>query len=230
MKTQPKVSYKPDNSPVTKADIEVEKLIRKIITKNFPDHGIIGKELPPVNPKAKYQWVIDPIDGTKQFIRRMPFWGIIIALLEKGTPIAAVTFLPIFNELATAEKNQSAYLNGKRTRVSKTKSLEHAYLVHASINRFQTLGKMQNFVDICESCEGKRGFGDVYGFNLLISGKVDILLDPGGFIQDFTAPALLVEEAGGKFTDFAGRFSLTSRSGLATNGILHNQVLKILNQ
>src|SRR3989344_4652305 len=86
-KNQPKVSYKPDNSPVTKADIEVEKLIRKIISKKFPDHGIIGEELPPVNPKAKYQWIIDPIDGTRDFIRQIPYWAVYIALLENQKPI-----------------------------------------------------------------------------------------------------------------------------------------------
>src|SRR4030042_1336109 len=93
-KTQPKVSYKPDKSPVTKADIEAEKLIRKIISKNFPDHGFIGEELGQTNPNARFKWVIDPIDGTKQFVRGIPFWATLLALLENGKPILGVVYSP----------------------------------------------------------------------------------------------------------------------------------------
>src|SRR3990167_5005293 len=115
-KTQPKVSYKPDNSPVTEADIEVEKLIRNILAKNFPDHGIIGEELPPINPKAKYQWVIDPIDGTRDFIRSIPNWAVYIALLKDNQPISSVIFFPTMETLITAEKNKGTYLNARRAK------------------------------------------------------------------------------------------------------------------
>src|SRR3989344_1639815 len=98
-KTQPKVSYKADKSPVTRADIEAEKLIRKIISKKFPDHGIIGEELPPVNPKARYQWVIDPIDGTRDFIHQIPHWAVYIAVLEKDKPIMSVIYFPTLSDL-----------------------------------------------------------------------------------------------------------------------------------
>src|SRR3990167_2758131 len=118
-KTQPKVSYKADKSPVTRADIEAEKLIRKILSKNFPDHGIIGEELPPVNPGAKYQWVIDPIDGTKSFVRRLPFWSTLLALLQNGEPIIGISYSPCDNEMFTAEKDKGTFLNCKRQRVSK---------------------------------------------------------------------------------------------------------------
>src|SRR3990167_4924606 len=120
-KSQPKVTYKPDNSPVTRADIEAEMLIRKILTKKFPDHGIIGEELPPVNSKAKYQWVIDPIDGTKSFIRGMPSWGILLALLEDGKPIIGVYNSPATSEIFWTEKSKGAFLNGKKIHVSNVK-------------------------------------------------------------------------------------------------------------
>src|SRR3989344_2215493 len=96
---QPKVTYKADKSPVTRADIEAEKLIRKILAKNFPDHGIQGEELSPVNPKARYQWVIDPIDGTKSFVRHLPFWSTLLALLENGKPIIGISYSPCDTEV-----------------------------------------------------------------------------------------------------------------------------------
>lgn len=224
-----KINYKPDKSPQTEADIEAEKLIRKIISKKFPDHGFIGEELGEDKPNARFKWVIDPIDGTKQFIRGLPFWGTLIAVLENGKPIIGVTYFPVFGDLATAEKDKGTYLNDKKARVSKTKDLSRSYLVHGSVDAFKKTGKLDNFVSLCQKVEGRRGFGDSWGYNLLISGKVDILLEGHVYIQDIAATSLLTEEAGGRFSDFDGNFSLTSDNALATNGLLHSQVLKILN-
>ncbi len=111
-KTQPKVTYKADKSPVTKADIEAEKLIRGIIHRKFPDHGIIGEELPPVNVGARYQWVIDPIDGTRDFIRQIPYWAVFISVLHNNNPVVSVVYLPAIGKIITAEKSKGTYLNG----------------------------------------------------------------------------------------------------------------------
>lgn len=228
-KTQPKVSYKLDKSPVTKADLEVEKLIRKIITKNFPDHGIIGEELPPINPKAKYQWVIDPIDGTKSFVRSLPFWSTLLALMENGKPIIGISFSPTLDELLTAEKGEGAYLNGKRQRVSKVSELQNAYLAHGSIDAFENKNMLKGFMILYKSTGSHRGFGDAIAYHFLIKGDIDIMVEAKDKIHDIAAVALIVEEAGGKFSDFTGRFSLTSDCAVATNKILHPQVLKLLN-
>lgn len=227
-KTQPKVSYKPDNSPVTKADIEVEKLIRKIIAKNFPDHGIIGEELPPVNPKAKYQWVIDPIDGTRDFVRKMTTWTTLLALLENKKPITGIAFFAGSNELFSAEKSKGAYLNGKAIRVSKVSKVEDALILHSSINRLRNIGKLAQVTNICDICQGKRNHG-AYNWALLLKGNGDVVIETGQ-LHDFVAPAIIIEEAKGKFTDLEGKFSLTSGSALASNGLIHDQVLKILNE
>lgn len=227
-KTQPKVSYKPDNSPVTRADIETEKLIRKIITKKFPDHGIIGEELQPVNPKAKYQWVIDPIDGTVDFTRGIETWSTFLAVLENGKPIIGIAFYPSANELFSSQKGNGTYLNNKKMHVSKTKNLEYAFITHGSLNRFGPKGKLEGLVKICDIVKGRKNFGSL-SINLVLKGKVDINLEAGGGMHDFAAPAILVEEAGGKFSDFSGNFSLTSNEGICSNGILHSKVLKLLN-
>lgn len=228
-KSQPKVSYKPDKSPVTRADIEAEKLIRKIISQKFPDHGIMGEELPSVNPKAKYQWVIDPIDGTKSFIRGMPFWSTLLALLENGRPIIGISFSPADNGIYTAEKGKGTFLNGKRQRVSKISGLKNAYLAHGSIDAFENKNMLEGFMKLYRAAGSHRGFGDSFAYHLLIKGNVDIMVEAKDKVHDIAAPALLVQEAGGRFSDFSGKFSLTSDCGVATNGILHSQVLKLLN-
>ena len=229
-KSQPKVLYKADNSPVTRADIETEKLIRKIISKNFPDHGIIGEELPPLNPKARYQWVIDPIDGTKMFVRKIPLWSTLLALLEDNKPIIGVVFLPAIDNLYYAAKNRGAFLNNKRIHVSKVKDINFAFLSHGSIKRFSDVNKINNLLKIVNKSHAIRGFGDSDAYSYVASGKIDIHLSAAEAIHDIAAPAILIEEAGGKFTDFSGKFSLTSGNAVATNGLLHTQVLRLLKQ
>src|SRR3972149_2544454 len=196
-KSQPKVSYKPDDSPVTKADIETEKLIRKIISKKFPDHGIIGEELPPVNPKARYQWVIDPIDGTKSFVRRMPFWSTLLALMENGKPIIGISFSPVDNELFTAEKGKGTFLNGKHQSVSKISKLQDTYLAHGSIDAFENKNMLNGFMKLYRAIGSHRGFGDSYAYHLLIKGNIDIMVEAKDKVHDIAAPAILIKEAGG---------------------------------
>lgn len=228
-KSPPKTRFKADKSPVTVADIEVEKLIRKIITKNFPDHGIIGEELPPVNPKAKYQWVIDPIDGTKIFIRKIPTWSTLLALLYNGKPIIGIVYFPAIGDLFHAQKNKGSFLNDKRIHVSKISKIEKCFFSHGSIKNFITANKTAGLLKITDKAHGMRGYTDADAYSYVACGKIDIHISAREAIHDIAAPALLVEEAGGKFTDFSGKFSLTSSNGVATNGLLHNQVLKLLN-
>lgn len=223
-----RISYKPDNTPVTRADIEAEKLIRKIITKKFPDHGIIGEELPPVNPNAKLQWVIDPIDGTKEFVRGLPFWSTLVAVLENGKPVIGILYSPALSELFVAQKSKNTTLNGQKTKLSAVSRLERAYVSHDSITRFEKKGKFAGLLKICEVAQSKRSYG-THSFNLLLRGQIDIVIGASGGIWDFAAPAILVEEAGGKFTDFNGDTKIDSGNFVATNGLLHNQVLKLLN-
>jgi len=228
-KTQLKVSYKPDDSPVTRADIEAEKLIRKIVAKKFPDHGIIGEELPPVNPKARFQWVIDPIDGTRDFIRQIPYWAVFVAVLKDKNPLMGVIYFPVANDLLIGQKSKGAYINDKKVRVSKIKNLKEAYVCFGTIKRFIQFNRMDQLTKICAVARAGRSYGNL-NLKFFLEGKADIMLEPYGAIHDFAAPAILVTEAGGKFTDFSGKFSLTSGNAVATNGLLHNQVIRLLNQ
>jgi len=227
-KTQLKVSYKPDDSPVTRADIEAEKLARKIISKKFPDHGIIGEELKNTNPKARLQWVIDPIDGTRDFVRGSQFWATLIAVLDAGQPIIGVIYFPTMDEVFVAEKNKGCYFNDAKTRVSRISKLNQAYITfRCQVKQFFKIGKGDQFIKISQIAPTTRSLS-AYSFSHLLRGKADINIDAKGKIWDFAAPAICVEEAGGKFSDFEGKFSLTSDNGLFSNGLLHDQVLKIL--
>lgn len=227
-KNQPKVEYKPDNTPVTRADREAELLIRKIITKKFPDHGIIGEEFEAINPSARFKWVIDPIDGTKSFIRNLPLWSTLVAVLEDDKPIIGIAYYPYTNEIFAAKKGKGTSLNNKKTKVSKIKILSQATLNHNSIKRIEPHLPLSKFMDLYLQIETHRNLSS-YAYNQILKGNIDIDLIGTGQIYDFAAPAILVEEAGGKFSDFQGKFSLTSNNAVFTNGLLHNKVIKILN-
>ncbi len=224
---QLKVNFKPDNSPVTIADKKAEKLIRGIISRKFPDHGIIGEEFPAINPKAKYQWIIDPIDGTRDFARGIQFWCTLIALLENGKPILGVTYFPYSNEVFSAQKGKGAYLNGKRTYVSKINNLKYSYLSISSAYHFATHSKLKNLVKLGESAGAARYISS-FSFNYLWKGKIEGYVVGRGGIWDFAAPSIITEEAGGKFSDFNGKNSLDSNCAVFTNGKIHAGVINIL--
>ncbi len=224
----PKVNFKSDKSPFTIADIETEKLIRKIISSKYPDHGIIGEELPPINPKSNIQWVIDPIDGTRDFVRGIPFWATYIAVLKTNKPILGVVFMPSTNDMMTAKLSEGAFLNGKKTKVSKTKKLSDAYISFGQLKRFEKQKKVRELVNLCKTASASRGYGNL-GFKFLIEGKIDISLESYGGLYDFAAPSIILKEAGGEFSDFSGKFSLTTGNGVYSNGLLHQQIIKILN-
>ena len=227
-KSQPKVSYKADKSPVTIADLEAEKLIRRIIRRKFPDHGIIGEEFGEEKPNAKYKWVIDPIDGTRDFVRKHPFWATFIAILENNNPIVGVAFYPVSGDLLCAKKGGGTFINNKKTRVSKTKKLDDAYITFGNLKRFMEKKTLDSLLNLIEKTRSGRNYGN-FQLKLLLEGKVDVDIEPFGAIYDFATPCILVEEAGGKFTDFKGEKSLTTGNALLSNSLLHNQVLKILN-
>lgn len=227
-KNIPKVSFKGDKSPITKADIETEKLIRHLITHKFPNHGIIGEEFKQINPKAQIQWIIDPIDGTRDFVRGIPFWSVLVAVLKNNKPIIGIEFLPAIDEMYIAQIGKGTFLNDKRMHVSKVKDLKNAYISHGSIKRFDESKNLTKLLKVCKSAATDYSCRNL-GFKFLLEGKMDILLETYGNIYDFAAPAILTSEAGGSFSDFSGKNSLTSGNAVFTNGLLHKQVINILN-
>lgn len=227
-KNIPKVSYKADKSPVTKADVEAEKAMRQIIIKNFPDHTVIGEESGSDGKQSKYQWVIDPIDGTRSYVRGIPYWCVLVSVMENNKPIIGVCYYPTQDDIFTAKKGKGTYFNGQKTRVSNVKKFEEAYISYYNLKHFARLNKVNNLVEICQKTNTSMNYAS-FCFNYLLRGKIEAYICGHGLLWDFAAPAILVEEAGGKFTDFSGNFSLTNGTGIFSNGLVHNQVLDILN-
>jgi histidinol-phosphatase len=224
------VEIKPDQSPVTIADIETEETIKKIILDAFPDHGFYGEETGKVNPDAEYNWLIDPIDGTKSFVRGYPFFSTQIALMHRGELIVGVSNAPGFKEMAYAEKGQGAWLNGEQIQVGDISSLSKATLSLGNIATIASKPQWQTIGELVQEVHRIRGYGDFYHYHLLASGKIDIIIESDVNILDIAALAVIVNEAGGRLTDLSGRaLTLETTSVLACNlAVTHEQLLKRL--
>ncbi len=221
------VTIKADQTPVTQADRESERAIVEILAKAFPAYGILGEEFGGSGPSDR-RWIIDPIDGTKNFVRRIPIWATLIALEEAGEVTAGVIYNPVADELYTARRGGGAFLNGARIRVSPVTALADAQFIHAGLNIVRTAGHWDGFTRLIDATGRQRGFGDYYGYGLVASGKAEIYAELDLKPWDLAPCKILVEEAGGRFTDFDGRPTIYSGTAFATNGHLHDAALALL--
>jgi histidinol-phosphatase len=224
-----KVSLKADKSPVTEADVETEKAIRGILAAKFPAHGFYGEETGQSAMDAEYIWIVDPIDGTKAFVREYPMFSTQIALMHRGRLIVGVSSAPVYGEVAYGEIGVGAWLNEQPIRVSNIDTIEHAALSTGNLKTLATGPQWMAFGRLAARLNRIRGYGDFLHYHLLASGKIDAVVESDVNILDVGACAVIVEAAGGRFTDLAGQpLSLTSGSVLATNGRLHAAVLGAL--
>ena len=222
------VTFKPDRSPVTRADREAEQVIVEILGRAFPEHGFLGEELGARGLK-EVRWIVDPIDGTRNFVRGIPIWAVLIALEERGEITAGVILNPVSGELWTARKGGGAFLGGERLRVSEVSSLDKATLIHASLNLMRRSGHWDSFTRLLDATDRQRGFGDFMCYTVVAEGKAEIAVEaPDLKPWDLAPVRLLVEEAGGRFTDFAGSPSIYSGTALASNGRLHDAALALI--
>ncbi len=221
------IEIKPDETPVTVADVETEKTIKKIILDAFPDHGFFGEETGKVNEDAEYNWLIDPIDGTKSFVREYPFFSTQIALMKGNELILGVSNAPEFNEMAYAEKEAGAWLNGVKISISDIDSIKQSTLSLGNLASIATKDQWSNLGSLVVDVNRIRGYGDFYHYHLLASGKIDIILESDVNILDIAALAVIVREAGGIFTDLEGNeLNLDTRTVLACNNRnIHKEVL-----
>jgi histidinol-phosphatase len=223
------VTIKPDQTPVTQADREAEQATKAVLRAAFPDHGFLGEEFGQEGSTDR-RFIIDPIDGTKNFIRRVPVWAVLIGLEEAGEVTAGVVFNPASNEMLWARKGDGAWADGERIRVSDCARLDQATLLHADLHLLRRAGVWSSFVQMVDACGRTRGFGDYYGYGLVASGKAEIYLETDLKPWDIAPVKILVEEAGGRLTDFSGRSTIYDGSVLATNGRLHDQALSFLHR
>jgi myo-inositol-1(or 4)-monophosphatase len=222
-----KVDSKVDDSPVTIADKKAEELMREEIMKEFPDHGIIGEEFGKHNEDAEYQWILDPIDGTKSFICGTVTFGTLIALTFKGNPILGVINQPVLKEFLTGDNN-TAELNGDKVKVRKTKKLSDAVLLatdHFGIGEYFDQGK---FNELAKLVKLYRNWGDCYGYYLVATGFADIMIDPIMNIWDSMALIPVIKGAGGIITDYKGGDAITGTSIIASTPGIHSEIIKTL--
>lgn len=224
------VQLKADQSPVTIADIETEKVIKDILLTAFPDHGFYGEETGKVNAEAEYNWLIDPIDGTKSFVRRYPFFSTQIALMQGDELILGVSNAPEFDELAYAEKGFGAYLNHQPIQASGYIELTKSALSLGNIATIAAKPQWNTLGEIIQSVQRIRGYGDFYHYHLLASGKIDLIIESDVNILDIAALSVIVNEAGGAFTDLSGgSLTLDTTTVLAAGSqALHNEILQRL--
>lgn len=199
------IEVKEDRSPVTTADIECEHAIKKIILDAFPEHGFFGEETGKHNSDAEFLWLIDPIDGTKSFVRQYPFFSTQIALMVNGELVLGVSNAPIFEEMAWATLGQGAFLNDKPITVSNINSIEDATLSTGNIGALtQDATKWQALGELIAQVHRIRGYGDFYHYHLLAAGKIDLVVESDLNILDIAALTVIIREAGGIVTDFNG--------------------------
>ncbi len=220
------VIKKVDRSPVTRADREAEQVIREILGKSFPGHQLCGEEFGwDKKVRADYRWWIDPVDGTRQFIRGLPFWGTLIALEYRGEVVAGVIHLPTFPRTLWAAKGQGCYADGKRVHVSKIPDLKGGTLTYGGL-RLVPQAYRKKLSDLIALCYDDRGFGDCFGHTLVIQGMTEAMLDPVVKPYDVAAIKICVEEAGGKFTDLSGKKTIYGGNALSSNGRVHSRILR----
>ena len=220
------ITIKADKSPVTEADVETEKTIRSIIAAKYPDHGFYGEETGSSHLDAEYVWIVDPIDGTKAFVREYPMFSTQIALMHRGRLIVGVSSAPAYGELAFGEIGVGAWLNDAPIRVSKIATIEDAALSTGNLKTLATGPRWPAFGRLVGRLNRIRGYGDFLHYHLLASGRIDAVVESDVNILDVGACAVIVEAAGGRFTDIDGQpLGLSSGSVLATNGRLHEAVL-----
>jgi len=225
------VEIKDDDSPVTKADKEVERSLRALIRASHPEHGIIGEEFEEVNPQAEYKWIIDPIDGTKSFMIGRPIFGTLIALLHNDKPILGVIDQPILGERWTGVKGFATNFNYEPTETRSCSSLDQATLCTTSPGMFN--GKdFPKFEKVRKESRYAVYGGDCYSYGLLANGLVDVVIETDLKVHDFCALAPIVEGAKGVFTDWQGRKVTPYSDGrviAAGDARVHEQALKMLN-
>lgn len=219
---------KGDASPVTEVDIAAERAIVETIRARFPHHRFLGEETGDSGDRDADTWVIDPIDGTKNFMRGIPIFGTQIALVKGGIPTVGVSAMPAMGELLYAERGKGAFLNGKPARVNAVDRVANAHVSFGGLTHFVAIGHADNLVRVAGAAERVRGFGDAYAYHLLATGRCDAVLEARIRFWDIAALSVVVEAAGGKCTDLFGKpVGFDMSSVLFSNGALHAELVQL---
>jgi histidinol-phosphatase len=219
----PDVRLKPDSTPVTEADVRVEKMVRQAVSERFPSDAVLGEE-EGLDRDAERTWVIDPIDGTKNFAAGIQVWGTLLGLRIGDDLALGVVSAPAMGERYGAVRGEVATLNGRRIHVSATPSIEEAAICFGDPDNFFSGRLREPFEQVASRSARTRGFGDFWGHMLVARGSMDVMLEPALNEWDYSALVPIVEEAGGTITQLDGSPLVHGGSALTTNGTLHAEV------
>lgn len=224
------VDFKADETPVTVADRKAEELIRSRIERRFPKHAIVGEEFGLKETQGNtYRWLVDPIDGTKSFMRGVPLYAVLIGLEIDGVVRAGAAYFPALDEMIAAASGHGCWWNGKPAHVSRTQHLDQAVVTCTSSYGFKKYGRLREWERIQEACYFQAGWGDAYGYLLVATGRADLMLDPAMHVWDCGPFPPILQEAGGFFGDWCGKPTIYSNEAMATNQDLLPQVLSLIN-
>jgi histidinol-phosphatase len=228
-RTDLSIETKADRSPVTEADRACERRIIEILREGFPDYGFCGEEMGEQTGRTSKRWIIDPIDGTKSFVRGIPFFATLIALEEEGEVTAGVVHAPATGELLHARKGQGAFdETGKQLRVSEVSKLSAAMVSFGGLKIFRRAGYWAAIERIIDATGRQRGYGDYLGSSAVIRGWSEAMIELDVKPWDLGPLKILVEEAGGKLTDVGGRPTIYGGSAVVSNGRVHDELVEIL--
>ena len=219
---------KKDDSPVTAADQATEEFIRGEIEKSYPSHAIVGEEYGEKAGKGNpFRWIVDPIDGTKSFLKGVPFYSVLIALEIEGVSRVGAVCFPALDEILYAADGLGAWWNGKRARVSTMSDLGQAVFTYTSWSGFRTKKRIDVFEKLHKECFFGRGWSDAYGYHMVATGRAEIMLDASIKIWDVAPFPPIFREAGGFFGSWSGKEGHTHGEALAVNSALKRKVLSL---
>jgi histidinol-phosphatase len=224
-----RAEFKADDTPVTVADREAERLIRERIGVRFPKHAVLGEEYGEVEGSdGDYRWVVDPIDGTKSFVRGVPLYGVLIGLEIEGVCEVGAAYFPAVDEMVCAATGEGCYRNGRRAHVSTTKTLAQGMVSFTDVDSFEEHGRAGAWQRVRSAADDTRGWADAYGHALVATGRVAVMLDPIMNPWDCGPFPPILREAGGHFGDWSGNETIYSGEAMSTTRSLLPEVLSLI--
>ncbi|MCL9758409.1 histidinol-phosphatase [Frankia sp. AiPa1] len=225
------VESKPDNTPVSDADTAVEAMIRERLAVARPGDAVLGEEEGLVGGDSRRRWILDPVDGTKNFVRGVPVWGTLLGLEVDGEMVVGVASAPAMSRRWWGARGTGAFTRDatgdtRALRVSSVSKLGDAFLSFASVEGWRTARRLEEFLDLADQVWRTRAYGDFWSHMMVAEGAVDLACEPEVSLWDLAALQVIVEEAGGRFTDLSGRRGPGHGTVLTTNGLLHDSALR----
>jgi histidinol-phosphatase len=222
------VDRKADASPVSEADTAIEQAIRQRVGETYPDDAVLGEEYGASQPGARRRWIVDPIDGTRKFVRGLPGFATLLALEAEGEVVVGVASAPALERRWWAARGQGAFANGTPIHVSERAVLSAAHVAHGSIEGWVQIGRLAGLAALATRSWGTSGYADFWIHMLVAEGAAEVAVEAQAAIWDVAALALIVEEAGGRFSDVDGSRTITGGSAISSNGLVHDEVVRTL--